>query len=366
MIGLISSNLLRRPGRTLLTALGVAVGVATIVALLALTQGLRDTAAGLVHLGGGDLGVFQSNVSDPTASVLPASLVTRLGDQPYVARATPLVLLVSAVTQDPAAIVFGAQTNGFFAQRLIIESGQPLRAGAAVVGDRLAAELHLHPGSRLAVDHHPLLVAGIYHSGVLFEDQGAVTDLATAQAINGHAAEETDVVVQLAAGTTLSAARADITRNFPGTQAIADADDAARSGANNVLISKAILAIVVIALIVGGIGVTNTASFSVLERRSEFGLLAAVGWSSLRVALLVLGEGIGTSLLGAMIGLVLGVAGSAVLVQALGIGGYISPSITAWALAEGLLVGVAIGVFGGIYPAWRVTRMRPARALSRG
>ena len=366
MIGLITSNLLRRPGRTLLTALGVAVGVATIVALLALTQGLRDTAAGLVHLGGGDLGVFQANVSDPTASVLPDTLVTRLGHEPYVQRATPLVLLVSAVTQDPAAIVFGAQPSGFFSRRLVIEAGRPLRTGSVVVGDQLANELHLHPGSPLVVDQHRLPVTGIYHSGILFEDQGAVTDLTTAQALTGHPGEETDVVVQLAPKTSLSAARAAINTDFPGTQAIADADDAARSGANNVLISKAILAIVIIALIVGGIGVTNTASFSVLERRSEFGLLAAVGWSSLRVALLVLGEGIGTSLVGAGIGLVLGLAGSELLVQALGIGAYVSPAVTAWALGRGLLVGVAIGVFGGIYPAWRVTRMRPARALARG
>ena len=43
---------------------------------------------------------------------------------------------------------------------------------------------------------------------------------------------------------------------------------------------------------------------------------------------------------------------------------YVSPSVTAWGLGRGLLVGVAIGVLGGIYPAWRVTRMTPLRALS--
>ena len=70
------------------------------------------------------------------------------------------------------------------------------------------------------------------------------------------------------------------------------------------------------------------------------------------------------SVIGAAFGLLFGVIGAGLLVQALGVSTYVSPSVTAWALGRGLLVGVAIGVLGGIYPAWRVTRMRPLRALS--
>ena len=84
MLAIISTNLLRRTARTAFTALGIAVGVATIVALLSFTEGLKQTAAGLVHLGGSDLGVFQANVSDPTASVLPVSMVGRLAARPAV------------------------------------------------------------------------------------------------------------------------------------------------------------------------------------------------------------------------------------------------------------------------------------------
>ncbi|HEX2703009.1 MAG TPA: hypothetical protein VHM72_06225, partial [Solirubrobacteraceae bacterium] len=78
MLGLILTNLTRRLGRTVLTAFGVGVGVATIVALLSLSTGLTNTAAGLVHLGGSDLGVFQAGIADPTASLLPISVVGRL------------------------------------------------------------------------------------------------------------------------------------------------------------------------------------------------------------------------------------------------------------------------------------------------
>jgi ABC-type antimicrobial peptide transport system permease subunit len=59
-----------------------------------------------------------------------------------------------------------------------------------------------------------------------------------------------------------------------------------------------------------------------------------------------------------------GVIGGGLLVGVLGVSSYVSPSVTAWRLGRGLLVGVAIGVLGGIYPAWRVTRMRPLKSLS--
>ena len=140
------------PARTLLTAAGIAVGVATIVALLSFTQGLRESAAGFVHLGGSELGVFQANVSDPTASLLPEATVERLKERPQVADATPLLLIVEAVKQDPAAMLFGARPDGFFARQLVIVRGARPANGTreALLGDRLAAQLKAGPGTTLA------------------------------------------------------------------------------------------------------------------------------------------------------------------------------------------------------------------------
>ena len=365
MLAIISANLVRRPARTLFTASGIAVGVATIVALASFTQGLRNTAAGFVHLGGSNLGVFQAGVSDPTSSVLPASLAGRLQRSPGVARATPLLLIVEAVKGDAAAITFGADPGGFFARRLVVVDGQrALGADAVLVGDRLAASLRLRPGGVVSIKGHPYRIAGVYHSGILFEEAGAVLALAAAQELASRQGEETSVVVELTPGTRGARAAKAIERRFPGTQAINDPEQAARAGANGTLISKAILVIVVIALIVGAISVANTMALSILERQGELGLLSTVGWSPLRVASLILGEGIAVSVLGAALGLLAGVIGGGLLVGALGVRSYISPSVTAWGLGRGLLVGVAIGVLGGIYPAWRVTRMTPLRALS--
>lgn len=188
--------------------------------------------------------------------------------------------------------------------------------------------------------------------------------LQQARQITGRPGEETDVIVRLATGVRASAAQRAIEHRFSGTQVISDPEQALRAGANSTLISKAILVIVVIALIVGAFSVTNTMAMSIMERQRELGLLSTVGWSPGRVACLILGEGIAVSILGAAAGLVLGVIGGGLLIRLLGVSTYISPSVTAWGLGRGLLVGVAIGVLGGIYPAWRVTRMKPLKALA--
>jgi len=366
MLAIITTNLLRSRARTVFTAGGVAVGVATMVALLSFTQGLRDTADEFIHLGGSELGIFQANVSDPTASILPASIVGRIAAQPDVAAATPLLLMIEAVESTPSAVVFGADPGGFFTHNLVIVAGERARSGGReiLIGDRLAEQLHLAPGGMLVVKGQTYRVAGVYHSGVLFEDSGAVLALAQAQQLSGRAGEETDVVVQLAPGAHASAAGTAIEHSFPGTQVISDPQQALRAGANGTLISNAILVIVVIALIVGAISVANTMAMSIMERQGELALLSTVGWSPTRVASLIFGEGIAVSMLGAALGLLIGVIGGGLLVHALGVSAYVSPSVTAWGLGRALLVGVAIGVLGGIYPAWRVTRMTPLKALS--
>ncbi len=307
MLAIIATNLLRRSARTVFTASGIAVGVATIVALLSFTQGLKETAAGFVHLGGSDLGVFQANVSDPTASVLPGHRSWGAWPGlPEVARATPLLLIVEGVKADPAAIVFGAEPSGFFSRGLVLTAGQAPAArpqGRCSLGDRLAAQLHLRPRRTLTIKgQRP---AGRRHLPLGHPLRGLRRRLALAPGTaarrpprRGHRRRR----ASSAPGTRAGSAAASIERAFPGTQVITDPQQALRAGANSTLISKAILVIVVIALIVGAISVANTMAMSIIERQAELGLLSTVGWSPLRVASLILGEGVAVSVLGAAAG----------------------------------------------------------------
>jgi putative ABC transport system permease protein len=360
------TNLARRKARAAATALGIALGVATIVALLSVGSGLKRTAGELVHLGQADLGIFQSGVSDPTASVLPASLAPRLEKRSDVAEATPLLLVIEGVKQDPAAVVFGAEPDGFFRRRLVVSEGRTGPAGRTgiLVGDKLAKELGLHPGSTLKVKKRPFTVAGVYHSGVFFEDTGAIMDLDTAQRLEHRGTDATTVAVQLAPNVRHSVAEKALKRALPGTQVIGTADDAERAGANGQLVRNVVRIMAALALIVGGLGVTNTMAMAVLERRREIALLGAIGWKRLRLVVLVLTEGVLVSMGGAALGLLLGVLGARALNDALGVSAVVTPDVTPWTLGKGLLIGFAIGVVGGLYPAWRGTGLDAAELLA--
>jgi len=76
-------------------------------------------------------------------------------------------------------------------------------------------------------------------------------------------------------------------------------------------------------------------------------------------------EAIGVSVIGAGLGLALGIAAGETLPRLLSLLDVVEPHVTAWGLGRGLLVGIAIGVLGGIYPTWRVARMAPAGVLAR-
>jgi putative ABC transport system permease protein len=365
VLGLIAANVRRRRARTFLTAAGIAVGVAAIVALLALSTGLNQTAGQLVHLGRADLGLFQRDAADPTSSVLPLSLLSRVKAQPEVSDASPIQLVVNAVPRAPSAIVLGVDPNGFVARLLVITAGHPPSGGRVALGDLLARQLHVAPGGTIRIGGRTFAVAGVYHSGIAEQDTGVITVLSDAQALAGRTSEEaTTFAVRANPKTNASQARTELTRAFPNLLAISDPSEAVRAGANSVLISNAVLLIVVLALIIGALAVANTMLAAVLERRRELALLATIGWSARQIGGLVLGEALAVSVLGTAAGLLLGLAASKLLPGALGLGAFITPALTAWGLGRASLIGIAIGAIGAIYPIWRVTRMRSAVALS--
>jgi putative ABC transport system permease protein len=359
------SNVRHRPGRVLLTALGITVGIATIVGLLAISAGATQTAGKFIHLGRSDMGLFQKNAADPTTSVLPESLISDLRSQPWVTDAMGLELLVEDIPSSPSSLVFGAQPNSFETQRMVFLQGHMYTGGdQIVIGDQLAPQLHASVGRTVVVAHRRMTVAGIYHLGVTEQDAGAFVPLSTAEAIAGHPHEVTSIVVKLAPGVRPNQAKRTVEKRFPGLLVITDPDEALRAGANGQLISHMTLVIVVLALVIGGISVMNTMLLSVVERRAEFAVLSAVGFSGPDVAKLVLIEEVLVSLLGAAAGLVVGVAGAGLLVRAVGAQHFVSPDFTAWVLGRALLIGVLIGVGGGLYPAWRAAHVSPSRTLA--
>ena len=361
---LIAVDLTRHAARTGLTAIGIAIGVAAIVALLGFSAGIERSAAGLIRLGGAELGMFQAGVGELTASSLPQSLAARVRREPGVADATPISVATHALPRSSSFLVFGVDPHGFVMRSLVLVEGRPItHAGEAIVGDAAARRLGVGTGGTLRLSEGTFRIVGLYHAGVPFEDQGAALPLAAVERLRERTGEATTIAVKVARGTRASELADRLGRAFPGTVAISQPGQVSRVDTNSLLIRRAGGVFAVLALLIGGVTVTNTMLMAVFERRSEFALMLAVGWPRRLVAQLVLREGVLLSLCAAVVGVALGVAGAGLMSHLLDAGALVSPRFTGWTLARAVLIAVAMGALGSVYPAWWVTRLRIADAL---
>ncbi len=360
MLTLVVRNLLRRPARTLLTAAGVALGVGLIVALLSISAGVQRTAADLIHVGHADFGLFQADVSDFSRSLLPESLAGKIAQEPGVAQVARLKLVASSGPK--SFFVFGLDPHEFVWHRLLLLHGRFPSAGETLVGDKLG----LRVGQTLRFSKtRPFRVSGVYHSGDTFEDQGAVVPLHVAERLAGRPGEVTTVAVTVTPGRSERAVAQMLEHRFPGTVAVTEPSQAIQVDTSSRLIVDTGWIISLLALIVGGIGVTNTMAMSVVERTREIGILRAVGWRSWRIAALIVGEALGIAVLSVGVGLALGVLAAHVFSDHTSTSGLVRPAFTGGVFAWGLAFALGVAAIGAAYPTLRALRLSPIEALRR-
>ena len=348
---LIWRNLLRRPARTVFTAVGVGLGVGLIVALLAITNGVHQTANDLTHVGRADFGLYQADVTDFTRSLLPQTLGAKVAADPAVAAVAKVKLLVVGGT-----LVFGLDPSEFAYRRLVIVQGA---RGAVLAGDHSQK----HVGETVRLDGRSFTVNGIYHSGDRFEDLGLVLPLETVEAMAKRPGEITSIGVDVKLGADVKQVAARLQRRYPGSAAITEPGQAIKVDTSSRLIISTGWIVSLLALIVGGVGVTNTMAMSVFERTREIGILRAVGWSAGRIAVMILSEAAGICLIALGVGCGLGALAARVFVAHSALSGLIAPSFTAGTFAWGLAFALGVGVIGALYPTWRAVRLSPIAAL---
>ena len=247
----------------------------------------------------------------------------------------------------------------------MIVSGHAAHGSQAMVGVGAVSQLHAKPGQRLTIDGHRLTVAGIFRSGISLEDGGVVLPLDVLQRISRRPGEVSVIAILIRPGYRETDEEHAVERAVPGTLALGDPGEVSRVDTNSRLLSKAAVIIAVLSLLLGAVVVINTMAMAMIERRAEFGLLAAVGWTRARIARLILGETVAISLTGAIVGLGIGALASVALVSALTASTFVTPDITLWVLGRGVLVGVALGVLGALVSLWRILRTPALKALER-
>ena len=327
------------------------LGVGLIVALLAITNGVHRTAGDLMHVGRADFGLFQSDVSDFTRSLLPETLAAKVARDPGVAEISKVKLLV-----DRGTLVFGLDPSEFAYRRFVVVAGT---RGSVLAGDHSTK----HVGQIVNVAGRSFRVSGIYHSGDRFEDLGIVLPLRTVAALSQRPGEITSIGITVKLGQNVKVVAARLQRRYPGITAITEPGQAIKVDTSSRLIISTGWIVSLLALIVGGIGVTNTMAMSVFERTREIGILRAVGWSAARIGAMILAEAVTLCLLALGIGCALGVLAADVFVGRSSLSGLITPTYTGGTFAWGLAFALGVALLGALYPTWRAVMLTPIAAL---
>jgi putative ABC transport system permease protein len=206
---------------------------------------------------------------------------------------------------------------------------------------------------------------GLYTTGQTYADAGAAFPLIPFQAEQRQASELTLVFVRATPGANLQGIRSRIENENSQLVTIRTASDFGRADRSLALINAADKGSTVLAIGVGAIIVMTTMTMTFLERTREFGVLAAIGWSRIRITAMVLGEALCIGLVGAVVGIGLSFAATELIGQLPSLVGVLHPNYTADAFLRALYTAGAMSVLGGAYPAIRAGRLPPLEALRR-
>ncbi|MBP7690117.1 MAG: ABC transporter permease [Thermoflexales bacterium] len=372
MLNFIFKNLLRRKMRTLLTVSGIAVGVAMIVALGAMGEGLRTGYSQMFGGSGADLTLMQEGAFDITMSGVDAQVIEDVAALPNVRDATGLIVGNVAAPNTPYFFVFGYDPASFAFERFRLIDGVPLgatrrSAGGAgggreiMLGKQAADALKLGVGDVLRLTGGSFKITGIYNSGNGFEDAAAILALNDAQQLLQKYRQVGAVQIKVADPREIDQLRARLEKQFPRLS-VSQSGDVADQAQMVQYIQVFAVAIAALAVLIGGVGMTNTVMMSTFERTREIGTLRAVGWQRRRVMGMIFGESVVLGVLGGAIGCALGV-GLMWLVSANTTIGFIQGQVTPDLIAQGLSTAIVLGAIGGLYPAWRAAQLLPIEAL---
>jgi len=365
---MILKNLFRRKTRTLLTLFGIAIGVATIVALGAVAKGIRAGFAAMTQGSQADLVLTQAAGLSALVSSFDEAVADEVRALPEVADVDGMLYSNALIDNRNYLFIFGHEPDGFAIDHFRIREGQSLSSARSVrgkpliLGRRAAQSLGLQVGDMIRITDSAFRVVGIYETGVGFEDAAAVVPLREAQTLALQPRRVSMLYIKLKDPGRVDQLRARIERLFPDLTVSTSAGFANQEQLLELLDGIA-MAVAGLAVVIGGIGMTNTLFMSVFERTHEIGVLRSLGWRRRQVMAMILGEALFLALLGGVVGSVLGVLALVAITESGALLGVFGNQLTPDVFARALATVIVLGLVGGAYPAWWASRLQPVEAL---
>jgi putative ABC transport system permease protein len=382
--------------RTLLTMLGVLIGVASVIVLLAIGTGSSESIEKSIQsLGSNTLTVFSGSSSSSSSgteirnSTLNSASVTALSNSkndPDVKSVSPVVSTSVSATYDGSTYttsVIGSTNSYLAAENYTVSSGREI-SHADVVNHAQVIDLGSSVASALfATGSDPLgkqvqlgstdftvvgLLASKGSSGLTNSDAVAIAPYTAVQdQLTGESQSFSQLLVQGKSASTLSLAESEVkstlaslndttVANLPFT--VIDSASLLSTATSSSKTFTALLGwVAAVSLLVGAIGVMNIMLVTVTERTREIGIRKAIGARKGVVLTQFLIESTVISFLGGVCG-----AGAGILVSHFRIDG-VTPVLASYSIPLALCVAIVVGIVAGLYPAYRAASLRPIDAL---
>ncbi|HEX6031635.1 MAG TPA: FtsX-like permease family protein [Tepidiformaceae bacterium] len=365
-VGLVVKNLLRQRVRAGLTLLGISIGITTVVALGAITNGLKGAAGEVLQIGGADFIVAQKGTSDLSFSTVSEEDWQAVSRVDGVQWATGVLFHITKMPNNPYFVLLGERPEDLADNPPALKEGRVVAPGAAdevMLGDGSAGDLDAGVGEVVTISDRQLTVAGIYHTGRLWEDNGGYAPLATVQELAAKPSVVTVVYVKAEPDVARETLTTRIRDQFPNLTTVSSVEEYGQVDQGIELIDAANLAISFLAIAIGAVGVMNTMVMSVFERTREIGILRAVGWSGRRVIRMIVIESLMLCAVAAVLGSLAGVAATRLVLLVPAISSLLEPSFTPAIFVRALVVAIGVALVGAAYPAYRAVRLTPMEAL---
>jgi putative ABC transport system permease protein len=389
-------SIARNKLRSLLTALGIVIGVACVIVSVAIGAGVAQSVSEMINsLGSNYIMIMPGTSTQSGARMFTGNSTLTEEDAQAIKREAPAVAYVSPNTRTTAQVVAGELNWSTSIQGVDVEwpnirawnvedgsffTDNDVKAGAkvAVLGKTVADSLFPGGGaigSIIRIKNVPFRVTGILEKkgGSMMgsdQDDVIVAPYTTVMKRLSGQSKIGMIIVSAASAEQVQEAQEQIDTLLRQRHRIPQGGDAdfmmrsqeeiAQANAQQVgLMRNLLLGIAIVSLFVGGIGIMNIMLVSVTERTREIGIRMAIGARGRHVLLQFLFEAVTLSVLGGLLGVLFGIGVAKLIEKAIKWPIVISPE----AIVVAFVVAATIGIFFGFYPARKASRLDPIDAL---
>ncbi|MCK9150515.1 ABC transporter permease [Methanobacterium alcaliphilum] len=379
--------------------LGIAIGIATILGLGLITDGLSESTQNALTEGAADFSVvavssgpgqgqgqgggMQGGPGGSSQQLINQTTVDEIASISGVESVTGVLRsnmfddstnstnqTDQSSTQGPnqASMQMPITILGIDSQNLEMEDVEVTNgttyssSDEVIIGKTAANSLNKTIGDSVSISNKSFEVVGIYETGDTMQDGGIIMSLSSLQDLTNNTGKVSFILVKASDSSNANSLAETIENKYSNLTTTTSLSGMQRMNQGLDIINTGAWAVSLLAILIGGIVVVITMVKSVSERTREIGVLKAVGWPKQSVLLMIIAESVVMAVIASVIGIIIGV-GCVELLSMTNLIPFIQPAYSATLFLKALIIGILMGIIGGLYPAYRASKLAPTEAL---